>query len=119
MTGFDGRGWPRIASREAPTSLNQCTTKVPTATDLTTGSFTLANADGRQGNGTPYKCRVINSEGISNTYASDIIKDMNNRYLNLLYTNSNYDITEWESEQTALKEIGISFEKQIELYEAI
>jgi hypothetical protein len=23
MTGFDGRGWPRIASREAPTSRNQ------------------------------------------------------------------------------------------------
>ena len=25
MTGFDGRGWPRIASREAPTSVNQRT----------------------------------------------------------------------------------------------
>jgi len=24
MTGFDGRGWSRNASREAPTSLNQC-----------------------------------------------------------------------------------------------
>ena len=23
MTGFDGRGWSRIASREAPTSRNQ------------------------------------------------------------------------------------------------
>jgi hypothetical protein len=24
MIGFDGGGWSRIASREAPTSLNQC-----------------------------------------------------------------------------------------------
>jgi len=23
MIGFDGRGWPRIASREAPNSVNQ------------------------------------------------------------------------------------------------
>jgi len=23
MTGFDGGGWPRIASREVPTSINQ------------------------------------------------------------------------------------------------
>ena len=31
MIGLDGRGWPRIASREAPTSKNQCKKQVPTA----------------------------------------------------------------------------------------
>ena len=31
MIGFDGRGWPRIASREAPNSLNPRKTQVPTA----------------------------------------------------------------------------------------
>ncbi len=31
MTGFDGRGWYRIASREAPTSRNQRKNKVPIA----------------------------------------------------------------------------------------
>jgi hypothetical protein len=31
MTGFDGGGWSRIASREVPTSLTQHKTQVPTA----------------------------------------------------------------------------------------
>jgi len=31
MTGFDGGGWPRIASREVPTSINQHKNQVPIA----------------------------------------------------------------------------------------
>jgi len=31
MKGLDGRGWPRIASREAPISINQRTKQVPIA----------------------------------------------------------------------------------------
>lgn len=31
MTGFDGRGWSQMASREAPTSLTQCKKQVPIA----------------------------------------------------------------------------------------
>jgi hypothetical protein len=31
MTGFDGRGWSQIASREAPTSRNQRKKQVPIA----------------------------------------------------------------------------------------
>jgi hypothetical protein len=31
MIGFDGRGWSRIASREAPTSRNQRKKQVPIA----------------------------------------------------------------------------------------
>ena len=95
------------------------TTKVPTATDLSTGSFTLAAADGRQANGEPYKCRVVDSIGIANTYASDIIKDLIERYLDLSYTASFYDTTEWEAEETSLESIGILFKDEIELFEAI
>jgi hypothetical protein len=63
------------------------TTKVPTATDEATGSFTLAQADGRKGgaaDGQPYKCRVLGSVGFPVTYASDVIKHLNLYYLILL-----------------------------------
>lgn len=95
------------------------TTKVPTATDLSTGSFTLAEVDSRKANGTPYKCRVIGSIGIANTYASDIIIDLNNRYLGLPYNVGLYNTTEWETEETSLESIGILFNKQVELFEAV
>jgi hypothetical protein len=95
------------------------TTKVPIAVDLTIGTFTLAEADGRKANGTPYKCRVIGSEGIINNHASDIIKDLFYRFLQISYTNSTYNQIEWEQEEKQLEEIGILFDKQIELYEAI
>ena len=44
MTGFDGGGWSRIASREAPTSENQRNTKVPTALTPMLLSPSLRNA---------------------------------------------------------------------------
>lgn len=98
---------------------DQWSTKVPTSSDLITGTFVLAEADGRKANGEPYKCRVIDSIGIVNTYASDIIKDLNERYINVDYNNSLYSTTEWEAEETELESIGIVFNKQLELYEAI
>lgn len=98
---------------------DQWTTKVPTSSDLTSGTFVLAEADGRKANGEPYKCRVYNSIGILNTYSSDIIKDLNERYINVDYNNSLYNTTEWEVEETSLESIGIVFNEKIELYEAI
>ncbi len=98
---------------------DQWTTKTPTATNIILGEFTLAEADGRKANGEPYKCRVVNSIGIAITYSSDIIKDLNERYINVSYNNSLYDTTEWESEEIQLESIGIVFNKSIKLYEAI
>jgi len=98
---------------------DQWTTKVPTSSDLASGTFVIAEADGRKANGEPYKCRVVDSIGIINTYSSDIIKDLNERYINVDYNNSLYNTTEWEAEETSLEPIGIVFNEQIELYEAI
>jgi hypothetical protein len=98
------------------------TTVTPTSTDLTTGSFTLAYADCRKGGatgGAVLSCRVADSVGIAVTYASDIIKDLNERFLNIEYNTGNYDITEWEAEEVSLSPIAIVFNKQIKLYESI
>jgi hypothetical protein len=95
------------------------TTKATASVDLSTGSFTLSEANGRQANGTPYKCRVIDSVGIDITYASDVIKELNQRYLLIEFRDSTYNITEWETEEIALTEIGIVFNKSVTLFNAI
>jgi hypothetical protein len=95
------------------------TDKIPTSTNLSTGSFTLSEADGRQSSGAPYKCRVVGSEGIVNTYSPDIIVDLNNRILNIPFNEGTYDVTEWNEEKVQLGEIGILFNKQIDLFDAI
>jgi hypothetical protein len=98
------------------------TTKVPTATDAANGSFTLAQADARKGgaaDGQPYKCRVLGSVGYPVTYASDVIKHLNLYYLGLEYNDSNYDTTEWEAEEVSLSTIGVCFNTQIKVCEAI
>ena len=98
---------------------DQWTTKTPTATNLTLGEFTLSEADGRKANGEPYDCRVVDSVGIVNIYSSDIIKELNERFINVSYNNSLYNTIEWEQEELQLESIGIVFNKSIELYEAI
>ena len=92
---------------------------VPTAVDLVNGEFTVDVADGRNASGVPYECRVLNSILIRNDYASDCIKDMNERFLGVLYTDSAYDKTEWETEEKALCTIGILWNKPVKLYDAI
>ncbi len=92
---------------------------VPTSVDLLRGEFVLdfdASTDDR---GNPYPCRVLGSVGIPATRASDVIIDLNTRYLGLTFNNSNYDVAEWAAEEVLLDEIGIIFDKQVELFEAI
>lgn len=94
-------------------------TKTPAGSDLGTGSFTLSQADGRNASGVPYECRVEGSVGISITYISDIIKDMNERFLGIEYLASNYDLTEWEAEEVELVTAGFLLNETIKMYDAI
>jgi hypothetical protein len=98
------------------------TTVTPSSSTAATGTFTLDYEDCREEgaiDGTVLECRVLASEGIANTYASDVIKDLNDRELNITYNASNYDTTEWEAEETALTPIGVLFDTEIKLYDAI
>ena len=81
------------------------TDRTPTATDLSIGSFTLSQADGRKdgaADGDPLECRVVESIGQINTYASDVIKQLNLIYLGLEFNSSNYDTTEYGNEERNL-----------------
>jgi len=97
-------------------------TKTPTSTDISTGTFTLSQADARKdgdADGRVHDCRVLNSVGIAVTYASDVIKDLNERVIGIVYNESNYDTDEWETEETALSEVGILYKDETQLFEAI
>lgn len=91
----------------------------PIAIDLPMGEFTLSEVDSRQTSGKPRKCRVTGSIGIIITRSSDIIKNLNYRYLNIDFISSTYDVDEWEAEEVQLEEIGILYNKEVELFEAI
>jgi len=95
------------------------TTVSVSSSSLSTGEFTLLSSDGRDTNGAVRDCRVLLPTGIAITYLSDIIKDLNERFLGIQYLDSNYDTTEWESEETALTSGGWVFDSEINLYEAI
>ncbi len=58
------------------------------------------------------------ADGIGENPA-DIIKDLNDRYLSVQYTEEEYDDTEFEIEAALLRDVGILINTQVELYEAI
>ena len=89
---------------------------------LSTGEFVLSSSDGRNSSGSVRDCRVLSPTGIAITYLSDVIKDLNERYLNVAYIASNYNVTEWEEEELSLASSGdggVVFNTEIKLYEAI
>jgi hypothetical protein len=94
----------------------------PVSTDNATGRFVVSAANGRQGgasDGTPLQFRLLEPTGIVPAKPTDIIKDLNLRVLNIAYNTSNYNQTEWAASTTDLYTIGIVFDRNIELFEAV
>jgi hypothetical protein len=89
----------------------------PISIDLSTGSFTLSAASARNGE-TPLKCKIVGPIGFVINYTSDIIKDINSRFLGIPFTSSNYNLDEWTNEESQLTSGGILFEKLTDSYEA-
>ena len=58
-----------------------------------------------------------NVRGVDNTYASDIIKDVNSRFLGYEYDSSNYNTEEWEIEQEYLEPISLFMANTKDVYE--
>lgn len=95
-------------------------TTVPTASvSLSSGEFELSAANGRNTNGSVRDCRVLLPTGIEITHTSDIIIDLNNRFIGLDFLPSNYNVSEWTVEQTLLSSGGWVFDSEVKLYEAI
>lgn len=95
------------------------TTKTPDSISLTTGEFVLSEANGRDASGAIRDCRLLLPTGIEITYTSDMIIDLNQRVIGASFNNSNYDVTEWQQEETSLSSGGWVFDEQIKLFDAI
>lgn len=91
------------------------TVVTPASTSLATGEFTLSEADGRDTSGNVLPCKLVDAEGISVASATDIIVDMNQRYLGLNFNSSHYDTTEWAAEETALSAVGLFIDSETEI----
>ena len=82
-----------------------------------TGVITVNGAETLSGStysAFPVKANV---RGVDNTYASDIIKDMNERFLGFNYDTSNYFTDEWEQEQEYLEPISLFMGATKDIYE--
>jgi len=82
-----------------------------------TGVVTINNARAVSGSSYGFKKVKADFNGFTNTYASDIIKDMNDRFLSISYDSSSYDMTEWELEEVFLKPISLYMDKVKNIYE--
>lgn len=96
------------------------TTKIPIGETLSNGEFVLNTTDARDSSGSVRECKLVDAIGIANSGAGDVLKDLNERFLNKGFTSTFYNTTEWTAETASLTAvIGISFESSILLYEAI
>src|SRR5690606_21113015 len=78
----------------------------PDSVALSTGTIVLLEADARDGDN-PREAKLVNCSGIPNTYASDVIIDVNDRFLGLSESSANYDLDEWTAEKVYLSPIGL------------
>lgn len=95
------------------------TQKTPLSVDLPNGSFTMLSSACRNASGGILKCKVINPIGIVINYTSDIIVDINERFLGVPFTSSNYDRDEWTREESRLSTGGYLLDSQKDSYDAI
>lgn len=97
------------------------TITAPAATDYANGRATFAVADIHVDGDNTKGINKIMCVGYFRPYYNpgDIIADLNDRFLNISYNNSNYDTIEWEDEKQYLENVGLYMNDQRELYEWI
>lgn len=87
----------------------------------TSGTFTLTDANAYvDGNNTKGLRKVFVTGVMRNlTNPADIIVDLNARLANIQYNSTNYTLTEWESEKTALADVSLYMDESKSLYDWI
>jgi hypothetical protein len=81
-------------------------TRTPSSETASTGTFTIPNARATV-NDAPYEC-VADVTGIAVVHASDIIKDLYDRFAEIPYNDLYYDTGLWEAAETSLPTLGIA-----------
>ncbi len=104
-------------------------TVTPTSVDLTTGSFTLSNADSRNGgsaDGGVFKCRSLQPQSrptrIHATLGDNavyVIVDLLCQFLGIQFVDDFFDIVEIDSTAAVCGLVGVIFDEQITLLDAI
>jgi len=96
-------------------------TSVAHSSFSTSGTFTLTDANAFvDGNNTKGLRKVYVTGMMRNlTNPADIIVDLNSRLANIQYNSTNYNLTEWESEKTALADVSLYMDKSKSLYDWI
>ncbi len=91
----------------------------PNDVNLERGEFSVRKKDSRENSGAPRKCRVRGSVGIPAENAADVIVDLNERVTDARFTDSDYNVEEWNAEKESLSPIGVYWSKKIALHDAI
>ena len=96
-------------------------TSVSHSSFSTSGTFTLTDANAYvDGNNTKGLRKVYVTGVMRNlTNPADIIVDLNSRLANIQYNSTNYNLTEWEAEKTALADVSLYMDKSKSLYDWI
>ncbi len=87
--------------------------------DWPTGIVTIDGAETLSGSN--YSAFPVKADvrGVDNVYASDVVKDLNARFLSLPYDSSNYNLTEWGQEESYLAPVSLYMKTTKDVYEWI
>lgn len=98
---------------------NDVWTSVSFTPNYTTGEVTIPSA--RKLSGSTYDILRVKANiiGVAVTYASDIIKDINDRFLGITFDSSNYDLVQWAAEEVYLDPVGLYIDKVQDLFDYI
>jgi hypothetical protein len=92
-------------------------TRTPSSEDAANGTFTIPNARATS-NDAPYEC-VADVTGIAIVRASDVIKDLYNRFANIPFNDLYYDTLRWAEEETALPTFGLVVSEKTDIIQVI
>ena len=96
-------------------------TVTPVIIDFTNGIVTLSIADSHIDGDNTKGLLNIKASGtfIDSSNGPDIIAEINERYLGIEFSSSNYNITEWNEEKQYLQPVGLYLDKEKNIYDWI
>lgn len=87
----------------------------PVISDLGNGRFSLLRSEIEDTPGRIRNVRLLNCIGIVNNNAGDVIKDLHERFLGLMFVNAFYNVEEFTEESSSLSPISLVIDEEIEL----
>ena len=89
-----------------------------TPVSTSSGGFVLSATDARNDQGDPKKAKCTATLK-AQTNPADIIQDLNDRYLQVAFDTSEYNLTEWNSEKALLQNVSLLINKENDIFKYI